>query len=330
MNGAHNDDDHKWSIGFNNRYFKSYKHFVGTTEQKERVEAGTEVINHTFATEVNVSKRIDARWSVGIYMPMISNTRSSMYEHYGNGSASPNARRTTKSFGLGDVRIAAYYWLTDPAINHKANIQLGVGVKLPTGDYRYQDYFYRNDSTKILGPVDQSIQLGDGGTGFSAEYNGFYNVAKKLSVYTNGYYLFNPREQNGVSTTRGAAASATAIAYGSDVMSVPDQFMFRLGANFTTRQLMLSAGVRVEGVPAKDIIGGSNGFRRPGYVVSAEPVVAYTYKRSQWYISVPYALSRNRTQSVPDKIRTEKTGVYAQGDAAFADYSLNMGVAFKF
>ena len=36
------------------------------------------------------------------------------------------------------------------------------------------------------------------------------------------------------------------------------------------------------------------------------------------------------TQSVPDKIRTEKTGVYAQGDAAFADYSLNMGVAFKF
>jgi hypothetical protein len=113
-------------------------------------------------------------------------------------------------------------------------------------------------------------------------------------------------------------------------MSVPDQFMFRTGANFTTHHFMLSAGMRIEGVPAKDIIGGSNGFRRPGYVVSAEPVVAYTYKHSQFYISVPYALSRNRTQSVPDKIRTEKTGVYAQGDAAFADYSLNMGVSFKF
>jgi hypothetical protein len=332
MDGMHNDSNtgSKWSMGVNSRHFRSYKHFVGKTEQKERVEGGTEVINHSFATEINLSKRVNERWSIGFYMPVVSNTRSSMYEHYGNGSRSPNARRTTKSFGLGDVRIAAYYWLTNPVVNHKANIQVGVGIKLPTGDYRYQDYFYRNDSTKILGPVDQSIQLGDGGTGLSVEYNGFYNVAKKLSVYTNGYYLFNPREQNGVSTARGGVPAATAITYGSDVMSVPDQFMLRAGANFATNHLMLSAGMRIEGVPAKDIIGGSNGFRRPGYVVSAEPVVAYTYKRSQFYISVPYALSRNRTQSVPDKIRTEKTGVYAQGDAAFADYSLNMGVAFKF
>ncbi len=36
---------HKWMLGINNRYFKSYKHFVGNEEQKERVERGTEVIN---------------------------------------------------------------------------------------------------------------------------------------------------------------------------------------------------------------------------------------------------------------------------------------------
>jgi hypothetical protein len=38
----------------------------------------------------------------------------------------------------------------------------------------------------------------------------------------------------------------------------------------------------------------------------------------------------NRTQSVPDKIRTDKTGGYAQGDAAFADYTVNIGVAIRF
>jgi hypothetical protein len=43
---------------------------------------------------------------------------------------------------------------------------------------------------------------------------------------------------------------------------------------------------------------------------------------------VPVALERNRIQSVPDKIRTEKTGTYFKGDAAFADYSINFGVAF--
>ncbi|MEN9371854.1 MAG: hypothetical protein RLZZ64_929, partial [Bacteroidota bacterium] len=36
-------DTSSWSLTINNRYFKSYKHFVGLAEQKERVENGTEV-----------------------------------------------------------------------------------------------------------------------------------------------------------------------------------------------------------------------------------------------------------------------------------------------
>jgi hypothetical protein len=54
--------------------------------------------------------------------------------------------------------------------------------------------------------------------------------------------------------------------------------------------------------------------------------VAYKIKKAQLYLSVPVAIERNRTQSVPDKIRTRLTGVYAQGDAAFADYSINFGL----
>ena len=145
----------------------------------------------------------------------------------------------------------------------------------------------------------------------------------------NAYYLSNPREQNGVSTARGAAPSATAIAYGSDVMSVPDQYMLRAGANYALDKFSFSGGMRMECVPAEDLIGGSNGFRRPGYVISVEPVVAYKVKRTQFYVSVPFAVERNRTQSLPDKIRTTKTGVYAQGDAAFSDYTLNFGVFFS-
>ena len=55
----------------------------------------------------------------------------------------------------------------------------GWELKLPTGDYKYQDYFYKNDSTKVLGPVDQSIQLGDGGTGITLELNSFYSLSQK-------------------------------------------------------------------------------------------------------------------------------------------------------
>ena len=104
--------------------------------------------------------------------------------------------------------------------------------------------------------------------------------------------------------------------------------MFRLGANVAVNDLQFSGGVRIEGLPADDLLGGSNGFRRPGYVISLEPVVAYKVKETQFYLSVPVAMVRNRIQSVPDKKRTEITGVYAHGDAAFADYSINLGVSF--
>ena len=328
MDPHHEEGSHPsmagWTFGINTRYFRSYKHFVGTEEQKQRVALGTEVINHAFSTELGLTRTINERWSFGFFAPVISNTRSSLYEHDGKN------RNTTRSFGLGDIRVAAYYWLLDPAKASKGNIQLGVGMKLATGDYRYLDYFYKNDSVKVLGPVDQSIQLGDGGTGITGELNALYHLSRRWSAYANAYYLSNQREHNGVSTARGGGASAASIAYTSDVMSVPDQYMFRIGANYSVRNIMFSAGVRKECVPVHDLWGGSKGFRRPGYVVSVEPVVAYRMGHAQLYMSVPYALERNRTQSVPDKIRTQKTGVYAQGDAAFADYSVNVGVSFSF
>ena len=313
-----------WTFAMNNRYFKSFRHFVGTAEQKQRVAGGTEVINHVFSTELGLTRQLNSRWSLAFFTPIISNARSSLYEH------DNKHRHSTHSFGIGDVRFAAYYWLVDPAKSSKANVQVGLGIKLPTGDYKYQDYFIKTDSTKVLGPVDQSIQLGDGGTGITLEANAFYNFSKTVSAFVNGFYLSNPREQNGVSTKRGGTPTALDILYGTDVMSVPDQYMIRAGASLAAERFNFSAGMRMECVPAEDLIGGSNGFRRPGYVLSVEPVVAYKVKHTQLYISVPYAVQRDRTQSVPDKLKTKKTGVYSQGDAAFADYTINFGVAFSF
>lgn len=319
-----------WLFNSNVRYFKSFRHFSGKEEQTSRVEEGTEVINHNVSIDLTLTRVLNKRWSLAFNMPVISNARSSMYEHYGNTSKSPNARQSTHSFGIGDVRFSAYYWLIDPAKLSKGNIQAGLGIKLPTGDYRYQDYFKKNDTTSVPGPVDQSIQLGDGGTGFTTEINAFYHFSSVVSVYGNFYYLINPREQNGVSTARGATPSASAVKNGSAVMSVPDQFMFRAGANFIVNKFMFSAGVRDECLPVHDLIGGSNGFRRPGYIISAEPGVTYNAKKVSVYAFVPVALARNRTQSVPDKISTDLTGKYTIGDAAFADYTINVGCSFKF
>lgn len=325
------DSEHhtaKWLFNVNTRYFKSFRHFVGTEEQKERLEKHTEVINHSTSLDFSISHQLKNNWSVGLTIPLINNVRSSMYEHYGNSSTSPNARNNTNSFGLGDIRLSVYRWILK--MNTKGNIQAGLGIKAPTGDYKSQDSFHLNANTTVEGPVDQSIQLGDGGFGFTTELNGYYNFSPTIGAYGTFFYLFNPQVENGVSTARGGTPNATAIAYETSTMSIPDQYMARAGASFTLNKFVVSAGMRIEGIPAYDLIGGSAGFRRPGYIISAEPVVAYNYKKVLLYAGMPYAVVRNRVQSRGDILRTEATGVYAQGDAAFADYAINLGISFKF
>jgi len=317
-------DSSKWQLSINNRYFKSFRHFVGTAEQKQRMDLGTEVINHSTATDIAIIHKIGSRWSLMLDLPILSNARSSLYEHSNVG------RYTTHSFGVGDMRIALYRWLWNPEKLYRGNLQVGIGLKLPTGAYNYQDYFQLTDSTKRLGPVDQSIQLGDGGTGITLELNGFYNLTHSLGLYGNFYYLSNPREQNGVSTARGGVASVSAINYGSDVMSVPDQMMIRAGVNYMVNRVTFSAGLREECLPVYDLIGGSNGFRRPGKILTIEPGVTYAFSKVNVFAFVPTAISRNRTQSVPDKLATARTGKFTQGDAAFADYSINIGASFRF
>ena len=312
-----------WELNLNNRYFKSYKHFVGTVEQKERVEKGTEVINHAYELDITATRTINSRWSLAMTVPIMSFGRSSLYEHDGA------TRHSTHSFGIGDARVSAYRWMFDPKTSHKGNLQLGLGIKLPTGNYNYMDYFYKKADSSVLGPVDQSIQPGDGGTGITFELNSFYNFSHKVGVYGSFFYLANPREVNGTSTTRGGTASATAKKYNTDVMSVPDLFMARGGVSYMVRRLNFSGGIRIEGLPSSDLIGGDRGFRRPGYIISAEPSVTYVAKKVSFNLSVPFALERNRTQSNADIRQSRDTGTHRQGDAAFADYLISAGMTIR-
>ena len=314
-----------WEMNLNNRYFKSYKHFVGTEEQTKRVDSGTNVINHSYELDITATRTINLRWSLAITLPIMSFKRSSLYEHGNTGN-----RFSTSSFGIGDARVSGYRWMFDPKTSHKGNVQLGLGIKLPTGNSNYQDYFHTKVADSVvLGAVDQSIQPGDGGTGITLEVNSFYNFSHKLGVYASFFYLSNPREVNITSTSRGGVATANQKKYNTDVMSVPDLFMTRVGVSYMVKQFNFAGGIRVEGLPSKDLIGGSRGFRRPGYIVSGEPSVTYVAKKISFNLAVPFALKRNRTQSNADIRQTADEGVHKQGDAAFADYLISAGMTFK-
>jgi hypothetical protein len=318
-----------WQFNTSYRYFKSFRHFVGKEEQHERLERNTEVINWQHTLNLGLVRQFNSRWSLSLDVPVITNKRSSLYEHGGNDEG-PSARHSTNSSGIGDIRITGYRWLLDPMKSMKFNVQAGLGVKLPTGNYKVKDKFYRSDRTIVEGPVDQSIQLGDGGFGLTTEINTYYNFSHKVGLYGNFYYLINPRVENGVSTARGGTPNQNAIIGKTTTMSVPDQYMARLGSNFSFGKLGASAGMRFECIPSSDLIGGDEGFRRPGYVLSVEPGVNYAFRRFVAFATVPVAIERNRTRSNGDKLRTAASGDFIHGDAAFADYAVNIGASFRF
>lgn len=318
----------KWDLNISGRYFKSYKHFNGTTEVTQRVADETDVRNFSRALDIFLVRRINEKWSVGINLPLAYNERTSLYEHVSNVKGSP--RFSTFSQGLGDIRITAYKWLIAPKSENKGNLLAGIGLKLPTGNYKVTDVFHNTLTTTRVGPVDQSIQLGDGGWGISLELNGFRSINNTWSLYSNAYYLINPRGNNGVSTARGGVPTAAAIKYTSDVMSVPDQYLLRAGTNWTKNAFTISLGARYEAIPAKDLIGDNTGFRRPGNILAVEPGANYNFKKFNFYLYAPIAIRRERPQSYPDILKTNDTKVFSRGDAAFADYSINIGMGYRF
>lgn len=300
----------QWQLTASARYLHSFRHFSGTQEQKQRLEQNTEVINRTTSLDLGLTYAITDRWNLNVTLPLVYSERSSLYEH------DRINRHSSFAKGIGDVRIGASYWLF-PTSQVTHNLSLGLSVKVPTGQYNAMSTFYTVTGPQTR-PVDQSIQPGDGGVALSLELAGFKRLGAKTYVGVNGFYMVNPRNTNGTRTFRETLSPLLA---NESIMSVPDQYLVRAGITQsvgTGFSAMLNG--RIEGIPVRDLIGKSDGFRRPGYIISIEPGVSYMWAKNILLLNVPIALQRNRLQSLTDKQRQAETGTHQQGDAAFADY----------
>lgn len=311
-------------VGMNYRYFQSFRHFRGTEEEADRVSNNTEVINNSHSWDFAINYGITNRFYAGITIPTVINNRSSLYEH------GRTERESTYSRGIADIRLGVGYWLLNPEKHINGNLALGVGVKLPTGNYSATDIFYNvgpNGESQVR-PVDQSIQPGDGGFGFTLDTQFYQKVSTNLHAYFSGFYLFNPRGTNGVKTFRETLSD---LLINESIMSVPDQYSIRGGLSYAlSASLSTSIGGRFEGVTVKDVFGKSDGFRRPGNVLSIEPGIAFVKNNVSLNLNVPIAIRRERPQSVTDLETEQITGMERNGDAAFADYLINFGISYRF
>ena len=334
----------QWQVGANYRYFESFRHFKGDEEQYDRLVKQTQVINYSNTMDISASMGLTLRTQLNVNLPVSYTDRSSYYEHGGQTTTFPGARKTSTSAGIGDARIGITKWLWNPVSHTKSNLMLGVGLKLPTGNWNVQDSFYNvmvtdpvtgSSSRKtVYRPVDQSIQLGDGGLGLSLEMQGFWEMADGLFAYGNAFYILNPRGVNGTMTNRRTTIVVNGVSqvFTNEYMcSVADQYAARLGflSQSQLHGLSFSWGARLEGVPVRDLVGESYGFRRPGYTIAAEPGVTYMKGKTTVNFNMPIALYRIRKQSVTDKEVQDATGVARNGDAAFADYLISLGLTYR-
>ena len=288
------------TVGF--RTYSSFRHFVGTVEQVQREIKHNAVVNHADLYDLSLNYQLTPRWSVIADIPAMTASRHQQ--------GSPD-RNTYHAGGIGDVTVGAQAWVWRPPTESHGNIALSASLKLPTGINDAKGTTLLSTGQTQVRPFDESIQPGDGTWGFSLGTQAYRQTYFHTVGYFTGSWLFSPQDTTGVAQFRSAP--------GENVISATDQYLWRGGLSHgvpKVRGLALSFGGRMEGVPVRDAFGKSNGFRRPGYVISIEPAVMYSRGRNMVNVSGPWAMERDRKTSVTDYAN------HSHGDAAFSDYTI--------
>lgn len=306
----------RWQASVGYRWYRSDRHFVGTDEQEDRTEEGSQVVNDVNLLDFGLHYDVNSRWSMSLSVPFQMADRS-------NALRDPMdvviGRTKTHATGMGDILVSARRWMLNPEKHKKGNIKFGFGVKLPTGDPAVTDVRLRVDEDDRDGDgditeffpsvehVDQSIQPGDGGFGVLVDFQSYYRfAADHWAYYGSATYLINPQGENGVTRGLGTATN-----------SVTDFYVARTGMTWIPGEghWGFSLGGRMEGTPWNDLVGNNDGFRRPGYTISIEPSFSWAHGPHAVTFAVPVALVRNRLKNEEDRAEGD------HGDAAFADYS---------
>lgn len=297
-----------WEVSVAYRHLGADQWFVGTAVKEAAAPFGQPLFLNIDSLDATVSYGLSNRVSLTLTVPFSRGTHSRFY--------ADGVRHTVEAAGLGDVGLSSAFWLRNPTEHPEGNFAVGFGLKTPSGNNAVVDDFFLAGGSKTRSPVDQSIQLGDGGLGIILQAQGFHKVFDRASAYFYGWYLLTPREQTGVPSPLAGVP-----------LSVPDVYSIRPGFAYAVaprRGLSASLGTRMDGIPIHDIVGGSNGFRRPGYSLYLDPGVAIAWRRGVLTVNLPLRIHQNFKRSLTDI----QEGTPGGGD--LARYLIVVGYSVRF
>ena len=315
----------EWQLSLSSRNLVSNDHYAGGEEQIQRQRLQNYVTNRQNLADVNISRTMTERWTLSVGIPYVNSSWASRDPRY----PLPAERREVEQNGrgLGDISVGGRYWIFDTKTHSDRNVSAGAGLKMPTGNSKERDFYVDSQGNNPQQRfVDQSVQPGDGGWGLMLEAAAFTR-SKRVLAFGSGSYLMNPKNRSDTPSLTlsrlppGMAPNPNQ----SDRLynSVPDQYVARLGVTVPVwKGLAASVAWRVEGLPRYDLIGDSNGFRRPGKAMFVEPGISYSKRGQTFTVNVPLGYYYHRH---PDPNTSR------EGDATFprhiflTSYSLKLG-----
>jgi hypothetical protein len=305
-------------------------------------------LNHDFTTlwdpherlsvlDVTAQYKINKRFNLTANLPVVFNKFSMLYPPTGPGKG----KHTNQSIeGIGDVTLLGQGWLLNSEHHPFNNIALGVGIKIPTGNWNAHSFLPdetgKNFHRRTAYPP--AIMPGDGGVGLLVSTQAFRQLRNTLpiihggTVYGAASYLVNARDTNGTpSMVSSLGVPVNPFFFSRLTNSVTDSYNAQVGiavripkAGPTSplRNARFRTSINWEGLPPFDLIGGSRGFRQPGYTWSVAPGFVFSTKRDVLSIDVPIVFIRHI-----DPNATLLPGLpLANGAAAPVNFNRQMGL----
>jgi hypothetical protein len=301
----------EWEFGLAYRHLAAHDWFVGDKVDQSSAPNGGHVRFDIHTIAISMAYGITERLSVQLAVPVSTGTESRIHPD--------GVRHMNSAAGFGDANLVGRFWLLDPASHRGGNLSLGLGVKAPTGNNAVKGDFGLPTGT-VQWPVHPGLELGDGGWGVLLEAQAFQRVAYGLSAYLYGFYQLSPRDKS----------SVTLNPMTTMPLSVPDHYDARLGLAYAVwprAGFSASLGARIDGMPVHDLIGGSGGYRDPGYILYLDPGASLSWGREVVTASVPIRLHGRFERNLNDLAG----GPGPHGDRGdLASYLIFLGYARRF
>jgi hypothetical protein len=265
---------HQWELGLSFRQLYADRWFILDTLTPADGSRAVGGAPHRFSVQsldLSVAYGVSDRVSLRLTVPTATGT---------NSSVNPDGiRHQTHASGIGDINLVATFALWNPRFVTSGNLALSLGVKAPTGDNSVKGDFGMPDGSVVQSPVHPGIQLGDGGWGIIVQADGYAHLVGALSGYLFGSYQLSPRDTTDV----------LFIPLSASHMSVPDAYHWRAGVAYALPRwnASVSLGLRTDGVPVHDLIGGSHGWRFTARTILIDPGVSLRLGRGDLMLSMP-------------------------------------------